>query len=305
MKVKMTTLMLGISAMLASCGNEDVLQSENNGEFKAVTITASLPEGMTTRAVGSTDDSQVVRCYVQMLDEQGNELADGYSTVVKMDESIAGKTYTAKLWMNPTTSEKYTLLFWADSDNSASAPTTLKNVAYNNSGEVVAFAGNLKNQGYVEAGINCTLKHAVTRISVNTTTDLSVTDDATDPYTLTLTVPTSFTAYNVLTGTVAGDATVNWVYNCPVTTVTGATAAVSKEICHFYVMPDANGGNQDLQLHYCGELDNPAITLPNAPINPNFHIIYQGDVAHAGLKQVNISASVDENWGDGSSTTDF
>ena len=67
------------AALLASCSQDDALQStvNTNEGLKPMTITASLPsEGMQTRAAG---DAAAARCYVQILDKDGNPLADGNS----------------------------------------------------------------------------------------------------------------------------------------------------------------------------------------------------------------------------------
>ena len=70
-------LMLAAAALLASCSQDDALQStvHNNEGLKPMTITAKVPtEGMQTRAEG---DETVARCYMQILKGDGTELEGG------------------------------------------------------------------------------------------------------------------------------------------------------------------------------------------------------------------------------------
>ena len=137
MKRRMT-LMLGVAAMLASCSQDDALQNtvNNNEGLKPLTITASLPTGgMQSRAEG---DAAAARCYVQILDKDGNPLADGNSEPIEMDSN--GDTFTTLVYLNGN--EIYDFLFWADTEKTAAdnAPKDLKAVAYTN-GETIAWAG--------------------------------------------------------------------------------------------------------------------------------------------------------------------
>ena len=88
-------LMLAAAALLASCSQDDALQSTvlNNEGLKPMTITAKVPtEGMQTRAAG---DEAATRCYVQILNGNGTELEDGNSEPIKMDP--AGNSFTTSV----------------------------------------------------------------------------------------------------------------------------------------------------------------------------------------------------------------
>ena len=90
--------MLAVAALLASCSQDDALQStvNNNEGLKPMTITASLPsEGMQTRAAG---DAAAARCYVQILDKDGNPLEDNNSVPIEMTPN--GGTFSTLVYLN-------------------------------------------------------------------------------------------------------------------------------------------------------------------------------------------------------------
>ena len=132
MNKKATVLMLATAALLASCSQDDALQNtvNNNEGLKPMTITASLPtDGMQTRAAG---DAAAARCYVQILDGNGNSLEDGNSDVKKMTLSPDG-TFTTMVYLKEGAT--YDFLFWADTEaDGTAAPQDLKAVDYTPTG---------------------------------------------------------------------------------------------------------------------------------------------------------------------------
>ena len=90
-----------------------------------MTITASLPtDGMQTRAEGDdTGDAAAARCYMQILDKDGN------SEPIEMTPN--GGTFSTLVYLNGN--ETYDFLFWADTektnDDKSNAPADLKAVA--------------------------------------------------------------------------------------------------------------------------------------------------------------------------------
>ena len=105
-------LMLAAAALLASCSQDDALQStvNTNEGLKPMTITASLPtDGMQTRAAG---DEAATRCYVQILNGNGTELEDGNSKPIAMDP--VGGSFTTTVFLKGDNT--YDFLFWADTE---------------------------------------------------------------------------------------------------------------------------------------------------------------------------------------------
>ena len=290
--------MLAAAALLASCSQDDALQNtvHNNEGLKPMTITASLPTGgMQTRAAGDdTGDAAAARCYVQILDKDGNPLADGNSEPIEMDSN--GKTFTTLVYLNG--SETYDFLFWADTEKTntdkSNAPKDLKAVAYTN-GKTIAWAGKLDNAPWTAGGIEISLKHVVSRVTVITTSYFTVSD----AWPLTVTVPTVYSKYNVATGKVVEGTTVANGYTFK---AANGTYNSDDEVGHFYVLGD--GSNQILDLHYDGPLKNPAIDITDVPVSANTHITLTGDIYHAGLVLGNIKATVSKDWGS-EETEDF
>ena len=284
MNRKLSTLMLAATALLASCSQSDELQStvNDNEGLKPMTISVTLPEGMTTRATAS-DDATDAYCFVQILNELGEDLEGGHSAVQGMTK--AGNGYTATVYLKGE--EYYNFLFWATSGDEK--PTDLRNVAYTN-GETLVWAGK-ESAAWSANGISCKLQHVVSRITLTTTTDLTVS--GTNP--LTITVPTTFNAYNVLNMAPAEVAThSNFTYTFDPITVSGASENAPVQIGHFYAL--VNNEPQALKLHYKGSLGNSEDQIPNVPLAPDTHVVLKGDVANFGLVSGTITATVVNDW---------
>ena len=285
---RISILMLVTAALLASCSQNDELQntvSENEG-LKPMTISVALPEGMTTRATAS-DDATDAYCFVQILDEMGQDLEGGHSAVQPMTKTEKG--YTAKVYLKGE--ENYNFLFWATSGNEK--PADLRNVSYTN-GETLVWAGT-ELAAWNANGVNCTLQHVVSRITLTTTTNLSVS--TANP--LTITVPTTFTAYNVLNmEPVEATAQQDYTYSFGATDIYDANESAPATVGHFYAL--VGNEPQEQTLHYDGPLDNPEKPISNVPLASNTHVVLNGDVANAGLIHGDITATVDNDWTDSS-----
>ena len=277
-------LMLAAAALLASCSQDDALQStvNNNEGLKPMTITASLPsEGMQTRAAG---DAAAARCYVQILDKDGNPLEDNNSVPIEMTPN--GGTFSTLVYLNGN--ETYDFLFWADTektnDDKSNAPADLKAVAYTN-GQTIAWAGKIDNNPWNADGVEIDLKHVVSRVTVMTESEFEVSDK----WPFTVTVPAVYSEYNVETGEVTGQVDNGYTFSAASTTYDANT-----EVGHFYVL--GNGSNQKLGLHYKGPLKNPAIVINEVPVSANTHITVKGNIYNAGLVDGIITATVSEVW---------
>ena len=277
-------LMLAAAVLLASCSQDDALQStvNNNEGLKPMTITASLPtDGMQTRAAG---DAAAARCYVQILDKDGNPLEDNNSVPIEMTPN--GGTFSTLVYLNGN--ETYDFLFWADTektnDDKSNAPADLKAVAYTN-GQTIAWAGKIDNNPWNADGVEIDLKHVVSRVTVMTESEFEVSDK----WPFTVTVPAVYSEYNVETEEVTGQVDKGYTFSAASTTYGANT-----EVGHFYVLGD--GSNQKLGLHYKGPLKNPAIVINEVPVSANTHITVKGNIYNAGLVDGYITATVSEVW---------
>lgn len=276
--------MLAAAALLASCSQDDALQStvNTNKGLKPMTITASLPtDGMQTRATG---DEAATRCYVQILDKDGNPLEDNNSVPIEMTPN--GGTFSTLVYLNGN--ETYDFLFWADTektnDDKSNAPADLKAVAYTN-GQTIAWAGKIDNNPWNADGVEIDLKHVVSRVTVMTESEFEVSDK----WPFTVTVPAVYSEYNVETGEVTGQVDNGYTFSAASTTYDANT-----EVGHFYVLGD--GSTQRLALHYNGPLKNPAIVINEVPVSANTHITVKGNIYNAGLVDGYITATVSEVW---------
>ena len=279
--------MLAVAALLASCSQDDALQSTvlNNEGLKPMTITASLPtDGMQTRAAG---DEAAARCYVQILNGDGTELEDGNSKPIPME--LKGGSFTTMVYLNGN--KTYDFLFWADTETTnadqSNAPANLRAVAYTN-GQTIAWAGKIEDKVWEANGIEIDLKHVVSRVTVITTSNFTVDDK----YSLTVTVPTVYGTYNVEASAVVEDSEVSGGYMLD---VTDGTYTADTEVAHFYVLGN-NESNQNLTLQYDGPNENPVITITEVPVLANYHITLKGDIYNAGLVNGNIIATTTTGW---------
>ena len=284
MKKRQNLLMLAAAALLASCSQDDALQStvNTNEGLKPMTITASLPsEGMQTRAAG---DAAAARCYVQILDKDGNPLEDNNSVPIEMTPN--GGTFSTLVYLNGN--ETYDFLFWADTektnDDKSNAPADLKAVEYTN-GQTIAWAGKIDNNSWNADGVEIDLKHVVSRVTVMTESEFEVSDK----WPFTVTVPAVYSEYNVETGEVTGQVDNGYTFSAASTTYDA-----NAEVGHFYVLGDGN--TQKIALHYKGPLENPAIEINDVPVSANTHITVKGNIYNAGLVDGYITATVSEVW---------
>lgn len=203
MRFKFQTLMLGFAVALASCSNDDVLQSENTDGLVPVSITASVSDEMTTRTVNATEDDAVERCLMQIFTKDGDNLTaatDDLKGVKTMTKE--GNTYVLRgLYLNPNTD--YVFLFWADGqtqdETTGYTATDLTKVTMAADATTTGIAYYAREDWDKEMTISATLTHAVTKMTVKTTTDVEAGS------LISVTVPTTYTAFDVGNGRVTGN----------------------------------------------------------------------------------------------------
>ena len=277
-------LMLAAAALLASCSQDDALQStvNNNEGLKPMTITAKVPtEGMQTRAAG---DEAATRCYMQILNGDGTKLEGDNSKPIEMTPD--GKSFSTTVYLNG--SETYDFLFWADTKaTDAAAPEDLRAVEYTN-GQTIAWAGNDLDKMWTADGVSVTLSHVVSRVTVITTSVFA----GSETWPFTVTVPTVYNKYNVAEMKVVADSNVSGGYKL---NVTDGEYKADTEVCHFYVL--GGESNQDfITLQYKGPKKNPVIEFRNVPVLANNHITLRGDIYNAGLVNGTITAHITTGW---------
>ncbi len=278
MKAKRTFLMLGIAAMLASCSSDDALQETNDSADNVVTFTATLDDGMKTRAVGEDDDNASVNAAIVEVYSD----ADATQKVarVKVDKGTDGKFTFSIPDLNA--GQKYTFLFWAYNDMTGTYDANdLKNVTLQvpfSQDVAYSLATTLTPEEISQQGVQ--LKHAVAKVTMQTTTDLTTSDE------IFLYCP-MYRSFNVLTNSATGTPDTNTYIRFG-----DNNRSAGETMRSDYVF--GTDETQTVSIQYGTRPTRKVIT--NVPLNPNKHVILKGDYTQIGLSSANFSVTLDTSW---------
>ena len=271
---------LAASVLLASCSQDELMTDTGHDGLVPVTLSAAVGDGVQTRATSANDDDKAEYCYVQVCHSDGTAYTDNdYATPIALTDDDKDGTFTGNIFLRP--SETYVFLFWADNVTST-APADLYSVTYQK--ESIAFASRVEQTISSDAPtIEADLQHVVAKVTLKTTTNVDASSK------ITVTMPTTYQAYNVNT-----EAPITAADNTPfvhtvASDITGTTDGA--EVFSFYALVDE--ANQNLTLAN-GTNSQP---VSNVPLGPNKHTTLVGDVRNLGLTDVTFTASIDEIWG--------
>ena len=272
---------LAASVLLASCSQDEVMTDTGHDGLVPVTLSAAVGDGVQTRTVDVDNDEDAKYCYVQVCQSDGTAYTgNDYATPIALTDDDKDGTFTGNIYLKPD--ESYVFLFWADNATS-DIPADLHNVAYQK--ESIAFADRVAQTiGSVAPTVNATLQHVVAKVTLKTTTNVDASDE------ITVTIPTTYLAYNVNT-----EAPIITADNTPfvhtvTSNITGTTDGT--EVFSFYALVDE--ANQNLTL--ANGSNSQQVT--NVPLAPNMHTTLVGDVQNIGLTDVTFTASIDGKWDD-------
>lgn len=294
MKQKIPTLMLGIAAMLASCSqNDEVLQSHNNtSELQTVTITATLEDGMTTRATPNTSeaDDAVNRCFMEVAETSMGQTTPTYSL---QNASSNNGSFSFTINLNPNS--EYTFYFWADGGSSYyTVGSDLENITLSTNAEApgIAYRGTTTwNETITGQRINVTLTHAVAKVSLHTTSDVE------EGAVVKMTVP-SYTAYNARTGSAITGTGINptpYSYSYTLPNDIDGAASPGSFVCSAYSIMPSSGEAVNITLQYD---DQPEALQTSIPLAPNRNTRLVGDLFNLGTTQITFDVSTDGRWND-------
>lgn len=279
MKKSLSFWMLGIAAMLASCSqNEELLQGTESNGNNAVTLTVTLDGGMKTRAYTEDPGLDKMQLTGFLVEEPADDTA---SPVVSAITGITGdgtNGYSVTI-SDLNEAKSYQLVFWASEDGAYNIQDQTVTPA-DASQPGIAFYGateSYKTPAQLAEDAQLTLTHAVTKVTLNTTTAL------TDGKIATLSVPTCI-SFNLISGEAAGEGTAR-------DTSEGAT---SSDLCSVYVL--CNDGDE-LPTATIALNDGLKKEIPNLPMKRNNHIKLQGDVD--GIRtagSLDFKVYLDEKW---------
>lgn len=278
----LSPLMLAAGVLLASCSQDEVMTDTGHDGLVPVTLTAAVNEGVQTRTIDADNDEDAKYCYVQVCDEQGNAYTDNdYATPTRLTDEDKDGTFTGNIYLKPNVSHVF--LFWADNATS-DIPEDLHKVAYQK--ESIAFADRVEQTiGSVAPTVKATLQHVVAKVTLKTTTNVDASDE------ITVTVPTTYTRYNVADETVIQDViTKDTPFEHTVTNaITGTKDGA--EVFSFYALVKDETQNITLTNGTNSQ------QVSNVPLGPNKHTTLVGDVRNLGLTNVTFTASVETTWG--------
>ena len=206
-----------------------------------------------TRTPTATTDDQPTRCFMQVYDA---------AAATKVTNPIAGissndnYTFTVELASNT----EYTYLFWADNANVE--VTDLKAVPY--TAGTVAFSYRTTGMPEAVTGSTVSLKHAVTKLTLQTTTETSA--EADEAVRVTTECACS---YNV-----AAPASSEFSLQTAEKVFEAVTdIAANQEVASFYFIPTDGEQDVDVEFHLLKQ------TIDNVPLVANIHVILQGDLS--------------------------
>ena len=294
MRQKRLILMLGMAAMLASCGQDELGGTRTDG---LATITATIDDGMGTRAsTFDKDDVAIDQCLLEVYDAAG-------STLVAEAEGVQagqGGTFTFTVGgLDPEA--EYDFLFWADNREAAAYTETLKERKLADGTDLskaLAFQGKIEGATADEA-TSATLTHAVAKVTLKTTGALAAGDKAT------LSMAGVAGTWDVLGGTATGDATAEYAY-----TLTSAIAQAQDgaEVTTFYVPAPVLGSTSDMTVGYASADGSKtgSASVTNVPLKANYRTVLKGDVAalYEGAT-ASITAQLNSQWSDSDSEVEF
>ena len=256
-------------ALLAASCSQDELPGEGGdtpatGQTQTYTFTVSpdiVMEGEAgTRTPTATTDDQPTRCFMQVYDAAGVAQVTGPIAGTPSNDN-GDYTFTTKLFSNT----EYTYLFWADNANVE--VTDLTAVPYQ--AGTVAFSYRTKGTPENVAKTTVSQEHAVTKLTLQTTTETSV--DAREAVRVTASCASSYNVAAPARSTFSSQ-TAEKVFD--VATV----IAANKEVASFYFIPRDEEQDVDVEFHLLKQ------TIENVPLVANIHVYLQGDLSESNPK---------------------
>ena len=260
---------VAVALFAASC-SQDELPGEGGdtpvtGQTQTYTFTVSpdiVMEGDAKTRSEGTDAEMPTRCFMQVFDSGepvNNDVFEG-------EEKDGNFIFTVTL----ASGKSYDYCFYADNGNHDI--NDLRNITWQNTGKVVAYAH--KWSGEPEEEMSVTLKHIVTKITLK---------HIGDPFTVAagekfkITFPCADT-YNVLSNTAVAE---NGYENFTYTFAEGKEINDGEEVCSFYTIVPAdveNWSDITLNLHQLTQ------TISGIEWKINSHVTLQGDLSEDNPK---------------------
>lgn len=279
MKKNLSLWVLGITAMLASCSQDDALQNTPGEGIMNMTVTASLSGGINTRATDLTADElgKITSCKLLVYNQstQTGEIKEGV---------LSGSTFTFDLRL--ASNVTYDFYCWADNGSSYTVAND-GSITMNTEKPAIAQRAEQKDVTPTDRGsVDLSLSNAVAKLVLATTGNIST------PAAISLTAKT-YKSYDLIAGTVTGTTEEDIVESVTDFTTSVASETAPAEVLSFYVLVGNDSPNQTVTVKY-GSSETP---VANVPLKPDYRTLLKGDLSQMN-KAITITAQMDENWYD-------
>ena len=257
-------IMFAAILLTTSCSKDDLLPDGSTdapvtGQTQTYTFTVSpditMEGDARTRSEG-TPEEMPTRCFMQILGNNVYSLAKGIS------DGNGGFTFSVELPLNSI----FTFLFWAD-NNSGDTPADLRAIQYTPG--TVAFAAREEGTPKEVGNKEISLKHAVTKLSLQTTAATSANEGESIKVTT-----TCATTYNVDNPSASpySEQTATKTFDTP------TDFAANSNIATFYFIPMDEAQDVDAEFHLLKQ------TIQNISFAANTHVTLQGDLSENNTK---------------------
>ena len=260
-------IMFAAILLTTSCSKDELLPDGSTdapvtGQTQTYTFTVSpdiTMEGDARTRTAGTLEEMPTRCFMQIF---GNNV----NLDVQKGESIDNGSFTFSVKLP---NMAYTFLFWADNaDNvSENPPTNLRAIQYTPG--TVAFAAKEEGKPKEVSDKGVSLKHAVTKLSLQTTAATSASEGESIKVTT-----TCATTYNVDNPSASpySEQTATKTFDTP------TDFAANSNIATFYFIPTDEAQDVDVEFHLLKQ------TIQNISLAANSHITLQGDLSENNPK---------------------
>lgn len=279
MRKTISLWMLGIVAMLASCSQDETLQDATSHK-SMTTITATISDGMKTRATPASDDelAAIQRCKLVVY----NAGVTTGEPVKSAEGTREGNNFTFSLDLDEG---NYDFYCWADDGTSYNLDNGLESitVATTDNKPGIAHEGKVLSQKSGES-VTIPLQHAVAKVVLQTTANITADKSAS------VTVQTH-TGYSVFDGKVA--ASTSSITETKAIATTDATTDNPVDVLSFYVLVDKDEEPQASVTVAYGDDD---IEVANVPIKADCRTVLKGDLTALAFPETTVTATLDQIW---------
>ena len=258
---QLTAIFTLLTALLlaTSCSKEELPGGESTeeaGEMQTYTISVSADlaiEGDAETRSPGTQAELPTRCFMQALGDSG-------LTSVSVGDSNENGSFT--FFVRLPSNRTYTFMFWADNNSSTIPPESLTAMPYTQ--ETVAFVAKVTDtpENIISNGVS--LKHIVTKVSLQHNGDNPFSPKKDDVMTVTLPCATTYDVSNL---TATGNGTYEFTHTFTENSeITGGT-----DLCSLYALAPSESSDVDIFFR-THQLSISGISMP-----ANTHITLSGD----------------------------